>query len=574
VKLHSPAFEKALRAKVRAAVRASPALRQQARKAPKRTWNQHVLVVVPIRIGMAGLLALLAFYSHEQAWPAATQSAFGALWFMLVVIGARVHFLKTFYDLTPLTAFAVLPVPAELPFEWNWQRLLWQSWRPLADALALFTMMAAVNHAGALGWLAIIPLAALTAALAVACALWLIFIPMPVTIGAALPAVVPIFVLVIVKSTSMAAWCKAFFIGHCETFNALLPTGWVPRAFLSLLPGQDLSPLLLLLPAAALVASGAWALRRLRQTYTPRDLALWQAFGEPPAAIKESFNEYLAKMPALPGQTQIIDDLAAREFLAPPFAAMKAGWIERKILGWLTPRERAVLEIAVVSLPRWTRQSGQGVAAVAAGLISVWFGVHTTNPTLQMVGYLVGAVAGLSGMIAGLPLASGFNRAFQTIDCFGVSIPFVINFPVAAREFRRVAFKAAVVRGLAFTPVAILAGALLALIMNQSVALFAAGGLKCALLAIASSPWLSVALLAQVSNDTAQFNWRTTTSLMILGGGFIGLAGFGIAALFAAPVWSVGWLLLAAAFAFGAASLYSRIYDRRWFDLMQVSQAS
>ena len=565
----SSRFEHASRAKVRAALRADHGLRRLARRAPKRSWSQRPFAKVGARLMLSGLLGVLVAVVARPEWPVAMQSAMVALWFMLSSITLRFHLIGLLYELQPLTALSLLPASSAMIFRWNRRRIWLQLWRPFADSLAMLVVIATIRDAGWTGWLVVAPLAFLSASVVLACSVWLTFVPVP-TVALLLPVAVPVLCIVMREVDTIADWATMLIVRHCERISLILPGGWTARAYLSVLTGNDRGLLALLLPAVALAGSVVWALRRWERLYRPEVFALWHSFGEPPPEWKEEVNAYLADQPRAPGPTELTMGIEAREFLQPPFFN-GAPWLDRFIGRLLTDREQAILELAALRAPRWTRRAVWGAALVGLGLLSIWGGQRTVNSIVEGAAIFGGGFSIVLGVLIGLPFVSGFTRAYAPVNCFGTLIPFLAAFPVTIQELDLIALKAGLVRGLIFAPVTAAAGGLLSVFFGASASWGVAAGLKLAVLSIVAIPWFQAANNANGTNDTSRVTWRSLIVLLVLGLSFLGLAGAGVASIFAAGAWTWLTVISAAGSSFGGAFVYRLLHDRMWFDLMRTS---
>lgn len=559
-------LEKTLRVRIKTALRADMELRRPKRRAPKIPWPQRPTTKVIARILFSCVFATFMAAVYRADRPPATQSAAAALWFAAGVLIFRFRILSILYDLPALTALALLPAPKDLIFRWQRARVLHQLWRPLCDALVMLIVIAAFNDAGAGAWLAILPLALLAAVAILAVATWLTFVPLPgQTVW--LPFALFFLIIVLGQSKTWGGWLLALFVKHCETISLLSPGGWVARAYLGLLAGDAAVAFVLLALSAAVAASLACALGRWKRGYEPNSFALWYSFGEPPAEWKAVVNAQLESLPTIPGPTKASEAACTREFLEPAWPSNETGWIEKRVARWLTRRERAIIEFAALNPPNWTREFKWGTALVGAGLGIWWFARHVGGNTFGVWPFILGGMAILMGCVLGLPIASPFARAFRPVTTYGVSIPFVAVFPVIPGELTTIALKAGVVRALAFTPVMVLAGALAGWIFDFAPMKLALCGVKCAGLSVLAIPWLQVMNHSAGTTDASRPRAKTIAVLMVILGGFFGLVGGGVVAVFApSPRWILGFAL-ALLSSFGSAKLYMNTHAHLWFDL-------
>ncbi|MCX7722703.1 MAG: hypothetical protein N2379_06535 [Verrucomicrobiae bacterium] len=569
--LRSKQLEKALRARIKDALCGDPQLRGQARRAPKAPWLARPWAKVSARILFSCLLPALIAVMHQTGWPPATQSAVAALWFGFGALMLRFRVLSVSYDLHTLTALALLPASNELVLRFQRARALRQVWRPLCDALAMLIVIAAFHDAGAGAWLAMLPMALLAAVAVLAMSFWLTFVPMP-GLMVCLPYVAFLVIVVLARTKVWGDWLLPLFIKHCETISLLSPGGWMARAYLGFLAG-DLTVAIPLLTLSGVAATSlALALKRWERIYLPDSFALWHSFGEPPAEWKPALDAQLERLTATPDQADGSGAILTREFLEPTWPNTETGWVDRRVALWLTRRERAIVEFAGMKPPNWAREIKWGAALVGVGLGICWFAKRAGLGGLEVTLFFIGGIAALIGCGLGLPLATPFTRAFSPVTIYGVSIPFVAVFPITPRELMIIALKAAVVRALAFAPVMAMGGAVLGHILGLNPITTALWGLKCAVIAVFAVPWLQVMNHSAGANDSTRFSTKTLKALVVVLGGFLGLATGGVAAVFApAPWWILGFVL-AAASSFGSAKLYMDMHALLWFDLARAAQ--
>lgn len=565
MKLHSPEFERRLSRRVSDALRMNPDLRRQAKRAPRQN-SLRTLLGVGIRMVISAVLGSVVLAFGEGNRPGSAQAAIGAIWFLGFAFVLRFHILNAFYRLDYLAAFTVLPVPFDLAWRWNRLKSFRIAWRTGLDAVVVLGAIALANDATAAGWLLVVPAAVLVVLLVHALALWLTFVPVPAFMNL-LPSFAIIAFVVVMNATAWRDWLMQLVIQESETLSMALPAGWVLRPFVALVTWTRLDLAVLLLPALGLAASQVWALRRFAASYAPFEFALWQAFAVPPAEFKDHVNALLAEQPSPPGPTETMEVLQAREFLAPGFSAEPGQWIERAVLAALTPRQHAVLELAMFELPRWTRRALAGAGLLLAAIAAAAIGHRAGASPLQTWTAWTAVVSGVAGMLLALPLGAGFKRIFHPIDVGGLTIPFGAVFPVTLMELVRLAVKVNLFRAGFILPLLVGGGALLGIALEIPVAQAAGGGLKLGVLSIAFTPMLVIASLSSVTNDTSRVSCRGLFLILIFLGSFLGFLGLGAASLFAPFPWSMGFLAAAAVTSLALVKLYAALDARRWFDL-------
>lgn len=568
-------LEKAVRARVRAALRADRPLRRQARRAPRLRWSERPWARVTGRLLLSALLGLLIAVAYRSDGPLATQSAVGALWFLSAVLIGRFRLLRLWYDLPALTALTLLPVSKDLVLGWERQRVLRQGWRLGADALALLGVLAATHGASLWGWAAVGPLAALTACAALAMSVWLMLVRVPPQV-VWLPFLAMFVGTFFVGNETLRPWLGRMLAEHGETLSLLSPGGWVARAYLELPAGDSPLAVSLLGLSAAVGASLAWGLRRVEQAHDPEKIVLQYSFGEPADEGKPRLETQVVCGPQPSSAAEVRDAVAVRPFLQPSWPTQRAGWIERWVQRWLTLREKVVLEAAILTWPAgmrqapWTRGASAGAALAAVGLGLCWLQTQPIPGWPRGIALCAGLIALVTACSFGLPFSLKCGSASGSVTAFGVSIPCWALLPVTAGELGLVALKVGVVRALVFAPVMAVGGALLGAMLELSPIWGAVAGLKCTLLSVVAIPWWQAAQHSTATNEANRWTWRTPVLLVILGTGLLGLIGGGLATLFGPGLWSVLGLGVATVTSFGSALAYAELHNRLWLDLTRA----
>jgi hypothetical protein len=566
VNLYSPTFEKRLRAHWKRAVRQNQELKREWNRAPAMGRSRpcaRVLIRLLVSLG----LGIAVFAAGSLDWPPGAQSAIGAVWFFGSVFMLRARILETFYRIDYLAALTVWPASHSLVWRWNNGRAWKLAWRTALDALAVLSGMALAHEADLGGWLLILPATALLTALMQAMAVWLIFVPVP-QMAQTLPGAVFVGLILLANVSSIREWVFQIFMEQGETMSLILPGGWVLRPYLGVVLGGELELLILLIPACAGAASMVWAQRRLASTYTPFDFALWHAFQAPPAEFKDRFNQILAEQPAPPGPTETTEAIRSREFLAPGMSFRAQGWIERRVLRRLSPREWAVLELACLDLPRWTRTAWSGCGLIAAAIAGAAIAQRATVDSVQVLSVWIAVICGAGGGLLALPYSPGFSRYFQPVDLGGVMIPFGALFPASFKELLRLAIKINLIRGLMVLPFFWVAGGILGAALDIPIWRTARSGLAMVLLAIAFTPMLLATQLSTLSNDTSNVSWRSFLLVLVFVAGYLGFIGAGIAVFFVPWPGEAAFLVMAAGISALLAKFYAHLDSRRKFDLM------
>jgi hypothetical protein len=561
VKLHSPEFERRLRRAVKRAVRGSPALRRDAKRGRR---PRHYSALPLLRLFMSSVPALLVWNAYGATHHLAPCLVVLNGWLILMALFRASHLFQCLFQAPDRFALLHLPISDDDVFRWERQKFILASIFTAVDILVVYVLLAALVGMGWVAWLAVGPLALVTALahaglaalLAAHLAHWVLF--------GRLLAVLFSFVLV-VATRLVRYWDAALGMawvwldGHATWFNTLLPTGWAVSVFGVLDPATGWRALPALLLIAVLIGSLGPSFRRLRAGFAYREIAAPEA---PDLLPEEEAAEWRATHTpdALPrvGVTAIAELVEERRLFAPP-AWPERGWLERGLWKWLTERERALADFAFVHglalTQGWRKVFRNLLIGLALGFAA---SLRSPAPALWLLGLTL-VVAGIQ--VLALVYASG--SAFGKIASSGVFIPYCAVYPVGFRELSRLLVKYTLVQFpllAAFSLTAslgihrLVAGAGFVVLPAAVMGLKAAG-----LLAAARFPLVALGLSA-CTNDSARIRLRSL--LIIFGFILFGLPflGLGAASLF---VPHAGWAALSYALAIASAYALLRMYG--WF---------
>jgi hypothetical protein len=567
VKLHSPAFSRAIRARLRAERHASPALR----RALRRWWLRRAVpaeiryVLLRVALLLVPVIVLLSVYAG--ACPSAARSGVVAAWFLCVMLLGAFSVRARALDLPP--ALLNLPIAPEELASLSRRRVRSILWRPCLDALVLFSLLAGFEAQAPWTWLAVVPLAALCGAAVWSVSVWLALLP-PQHALARSAGLLPFILLAALWVPGSRAWLFDFLVRQAETLTLLSPGGWLAAALMAGTGALPPAWALGLAPALLLAATGARAVRVLIARLAPERalLALLDVKSEREFEADDEGADFVPTSGEPPG---LAADLAD-EWRRSPLDRTADGWIERLFLRRLSGRERLVLDCVAARTPAWTRLMRSGTLFLAAGVALAWLRAWAPLFLASGLAWAEGIALGV-GLLLGLPLASGFDQLAGGARVFGVQLARVALYPLRLRELARLTFKAALLRGAVLAPVLVAVGAALSGPWGFPVASLAAGGAKLVFLSVAFSPCLCVFALSGVSNDTRTRPGRGgCLVILLLVGGLLALLALAAATLFAHGVWSVVAALVFAALAWGMASLYLRLYERGGFDLVSAAR--
>jgi len=164
VKLHSPQFEKVVRRAVKDAIRRSPELKKEARKANKfrkhykSSWIVRIFIMAMFGFAIGGLADVT---KHPV-----TALAGINLWTFAWIFFRTQQLMLGLYRADDLAALSLLPAPKNLIFRWQLQKFYRASLMSLLDLLAGFgavawvadsgTAIIAVAPAAILAWLTLV----------------------------------------------------------------------------------------------------------------------------------------------------------------------------------------------------------------------------------------------------------------------------------------------------------------------------------------------------------------------------------------------------------------------------------
>jgi hypothetical protein len=565
VTLHSPAFEKALRARVKQAVRSSPALRRETRtvRRSRKEYSLALLFRVAISIGVGAL----AWFVGSKTQHPATAFAVITLWMFFLLFVQAQRLLTSLYGESDLTALSLLPVTNETIFRWQFQKFVRRSGMSLLDLLCGLGAIACWLEFPPLKWLAVLPIAALT---------WLMLLALAMLLAIYFPAFPYQVVSALAPILGFALFFARDYVGPpllaaldraAPHLNVVLPIGWPISLFQLWLSDPPWLSAILLLPTAAIIWTIRRSMARLQSTYEFHEIVVGEAPDLVPeeAAAEAALSETPSTdQPWRVGVTAIEDIIRARQFMFAP-QWQGRGWFEGWLWRWLTTREKALAEFVfpdgLVITNAWKRIGKTFAITMVVALATAYLFPAARNWMLG-IGLFIAACQAL-----GRVLDAG--RAFQPILCSGVNIPMYAVYPVGYRELGRLLMKYATVQTPALLAFTIVASVLTAAVIKQPIALGAIIGCKLAILALGARAFALALSFSSNTNDTSGFRFRVFALLgLIVFAGVVFLLLTGAA--LAWPTQWIGWLFCLAAIAQGYAffRVYGWFYNRTRFDLM------
>ncbi|HEV7927935.1 MAG TPA: hypothetical protein VGR14_21475 [Verrucomicrobiae bacterium] len=567
MKLHSPAFEKALRRGVKGAVRSSRELKKEFRKANKYRR----------RIRSAGFIRFcISFLSGAAVWSAAAMTGHPAtgllvigLWSLALVFVSARNLLVTLFRANDLWTLFLLPVSEATIFRWELQRFFRGSRFVLSDlivgfgALALFLELPPgkwilVPAIAALSWAVVLALAALCAAR------WPRFPYERVYASLVLSGFVIVMTVRLVGRLLIT-----FLDSAAPALNLLLPTAWGPSLFQLSLPNGNWRTIVLLLPIGLVLYTARSSLALLRGKYQFHEVTIAEAPDLLPGGDAETASrdpEGIPSAPARAGLTVIEDFVQSRQFLSPePW--QQNGRLEKWLWQWFSPREKTLAEFAfprgiAITRPWWIILRNF-LWMLALGFTARFAGQQVENWVFGIGFFVIFSLAANQILGNGVAFQFRFNN--------GVNIPLYAGFPVGFRELSRVLFKCSFIQIPLLIPLTTLSGGLIAHLAGVGLSFGILPGLKAAFLISACRPMLVALAFSSGTNDTAGFHVRTLSLVVVIIGSGLCFLILGAGGLFLPNPW-IAWVLwvLALLDAYIFFRVYGWFYHAYRFDLMKI----
>ena len=567
MKLHSPAFEKALRCGVKGAVRSSRELKKEFRNANK--YRRRIRSAGFIRFCVSFLLAGAVWSAAAKTGHPATALAVIGLWSLALVFVSARNLLVTLFRANDLWTLFLLPVSESTIFRWEFQRFFRGSLFVLGDLIAGFGALALFLEFPSAKWILVPAIAALSwatvLALAALCAArWPKFPYERVYASLVLSGFVIVMAMRIV-----GPFLLTFLDPAAPALNLLLPTAWGPSLFQLSLPNGNWRTIVLLLPIGLVLCTARSSLALLRGKYQFHEVTTAEARDLLPGGDAEAAVQDLDRIPSAParaGLTVIEDFVQSRQFLTPEPWQQK-GRFEKWLWQWLSPRERTLAEFAFpkgfsITRPWWIILRNfmwMAVLGFAAGLagqqVEYWvFGIGF---------FLIFSLTGAQILGNGVAFQFRFNN--------GVNIPFYAGFPVGFRELSRVLFKCSLIQLPLLVPLTTISAGLIAQLAGAGFAFGILPGFKAAFLICASRLILVALAFSSGTNDTAGFHVRTVFLVVLIIGAGLFFVILGAGGLFLPHPW-IAWVLwvLALLDAYIFFRIYGWFYHAYRFDLMKI----
>ncbi len=569
MKLKSPAFEKALRRKVRAEIRRSPALKRE-RTRIGRQPRKASQIVVQLFASLLVLGFLAGTHARSPEFAAGLLACLGTA--QLFHQAGRLR-IGLFSD-PALPIFDSLPLTSGQVFDHQWRRFTRETVGISCYFAVAYFGYGVYRGFGPAQWAGTFLIAGLQ---------WLLIYAGSTLVLARGPGwqferMLGLISILVVPLVVGAVVLREQFLSLVEplvrALSWITPAGWLNSLLLHGVDRGDWPWFALVIPMALLGATLSRSRQCLLEMHRLREPV---HFRWPMFTADEARNlppQIAARLgvstPILAGATEIEDAIRARHFLVEP-AWPNAGLLERWVARWLSPRETVVAAFVYLHPPGWT-------AAWKAAVKTLMIVLPLSLLVARLGNGLSLAVFGVGSVIIAfraLPVSDLFWRGFHSSGAMGA--PIHTFSPFGYGEIARVLFKAGAVRALASLPLLAILGAFGAWQNSEQADWGVRLGCNLALLYICLNPLLVALSFSGQTSDYKitgpnSFIFSTTFVPGILLVGLMTFVQFGILLL------NKGLfppLILPSIIGVLSYTLYRWhrfAYDRCWFDAMKLAR--
>jgi hypothetical protein len=441
VRLHSAAFEEAIKRSVKLAVRNDHELQKEFSRSnksirPRRGPLEARLVVSLV---LAGLVWAAIHVTHH------VDSALMIinLWILTTVPFLAQSLLRLPFHSRDILALRMLPVAESTIFRWELDKFLKGALVSFVDLMVGFGTLGLVFHLTGIRLIGMLTLIPLT---------WFFMLALA-GFGASRFPRLP---YVVISGNLRALWfialaANAFigatlltFIDHvAPAFNLLAPTGWPLSLFHLLLPDGQWLFVLMILPIGLVLWTCKDSIRILRGRFSYREHVLTQAPELVPG--QDSAETLIAKSSSNPtrrsiGVTAIEEGILSGQFLSRD--EWNQGWLEKRLWRWFNEREKTLAEFAfpkgLVITKAWKR-------IVCHFLITLLltFAASLVNSVLELSTFGIGLFI-VFAQATGQILVTG--SAFRVVLNSGVRVPLYAAYPITFRNLSRTLFKCSLIQ--------------------------------------------------------------------------------------------------------------------------------
>ncbi len=562
-------FERAMGARVRAAVRRTPALRREQRRV--RSSRRRDISPATLRGLLTVLLAvgLTSLGTHGASLDALLGLL--ALWCAGFTADAAQRLRFHLYLAPEILVLALQPIPDDAIFSQQWRRFVRRTGWILADIAAALIVVCAFAQASFIQWLTVVPCALALWMSVVSIATIFVRLRPRANFGALSSGLFLLIVSTVVAGFYLPDATARMLDGASGPLYLLPPFGWICYVVRQAVLGPEALPLLILLPVALLAPGLHRARQRLRLHY---QLFASEPPSAPDATSPEDASEPLAP-DAAPAATPELGTgpMPSRpKFTPEQLAVVRTAWqrparpwghadfVERWVVRHLSRRERDLAELLTAGNTDWTLTLRRATILMLASLLAA--------VTLGPSGHWLCYVGLYFAMTTGVPLLGPPCVGLSIVRMAGSSFPACAGLPLGFRETARLLLKIGIIRILALVPIGLTAGAALGELTGHQWTSGLAIALKVVFLLIGWQP-IGVALqFSQGTNDTRGSTRRQLKFFVAFGP--IALAMIGLSATAFAVGPSGAALCIGATGLLGWATLrlYQHFYDGNAFDLM------
>jgi len=564
MRLHSPKFEKALRKRVKQAVRSSPELKREFRRANR--YRRNYSTVTLGRLVYSVILAFLVERAITTTGHVAAGLAIINLWLVALLSFNAQGIAKRLYRSSDLAALTLLPFSRDQIFRWQLQKYLYSSLPALFDLAVGFAVVGVLGGLSPAQWFATFLVAILSWAVLITLEFFCLarFPTAPfklISFGFILTGGAIFFGRTLVWPVVLAA------IDHAApALNLILPTGWAVSLFHCFAGDHQWWMAILLLPVALILFTNKDSLERLFAGFQYQENFTPEASDVLPGAAPQPRRRTPEGKPVQLGLTEIEEVIQSRQFLERPVWFLR-GRFELWLWQWFTPREQALSEFAfpngiAITVPWLKTFRNLAIAsavAFAAGIFSPSARSWALGVSLFITTCLV--------------LAQILNqgRAFQPLRMSGVHIPIYAGFGIGFHELSRLMLKSSAVQIPLLLAYSAAAGLLTAWLVGVPIVNGIVFGLKAGCLLFASRFIFLVFAFSGGTNDSSSFRLRSIILLAVIISFGIAFLALGAAALFAADQ-ITSWLFCLASVltAYAFFRIYGWFYNAGKFDLMSL----
>ena len=563
MKLHSPSFEKSLRHSVKKAVRSSPELKQEYRRA-KKAIRRNIRVNWLFRPILSLVLGFFVTAAINITHHPFTGLAIINLWTLVALSFLVRNLLLLLSRATDLPALNLLPISETTIFRWEMQKFF----RKMAllcvfDQVAGFGALAINLHFSFVQWGLAMILAILS---------WALLLAMTLLCAARLPNLKYQII-----TSSVFLFGFAFFLAFkaigpavlhfidsvAPTLNMILPTGWVPSLFQLFLPDGAWMVVGLMIPIVLVIWTIKNSLGLLRSRLRFKEHLAPEVSDQIPGGNRGSVEpKDGTAQPSRIGITAIEEIVQSRQFL---LQELSQGWLEKRLSEWLNPREKSVAEFA---FPRGFHITKPWIKILRNFLLMVLIGFvfSTVNQTLEIWAFGVGLFITFCQSLAQM-WANG--AAFRVLLNNGIKIPMYAAYPITFLELSRTLFKSSIIQLPLFIAYTMSCAILITYLTATPIVFGIIIGFKAGLLVFASRFITTALAFSACTNDSTRFRVRNITLVVVFivcGCLFVFLGGAGLFV----PDTLVAWLLWLAALldAYALFRIYGWFYHANCFDLM------